>query len=336
MELLERADALGSLDDLLAASASGGRIALVSGEAGAGKSALVSAFMAAVGPRARVLQGSCDPLLTPRALGPLHDIARQVGGALAERLAALAAHGRREPERRGRVFDALLDELDGPPRRPRPVVVIEDAHWADEATLDLTTFLGRRLGRCRALLVLTYRDDEVGPGHPLHTVLAGLPRPLVRRLPLPPLSTTAVETLARRAGRSPAGLYQATGGNPLLVTEVLAAAEPGVPPTVRDLVLARLAALSHAAREVAGLVSVVPSRAGSYLLDGEPASAVDECLARGVLVPAGNGVMFRHELLGRAVSESARRGTGQRGGRVPGAGRAGARRERGDVPARAA
>ncbi|MER7891934.1 AAA family ATPase [Micromonospora sp. NPDC094482] len=304
MELLERAETLGAMDDLLAATASGGQIALVAAEAGAGKSTLVTAFAAALGPRARVLWGSCDPLLTPRALGPLHDVARQVGGVLAERLTALHADGRPDPLRRGAVFDALLDELAGPRHRPRPVLVIEDAHWADEATLDLTAFLGRRLARCHALLVLTFRDDEVGPGHPLHAVLAGLPRPLVRRLPLPPLSTAAVAELAHRADRAPAGLYQATGGNPLLITEVLAADGEGVPPTVRDLVLARLATVSPAARAVAGLVSVVPSRAESYLLDDQPPAAVQECLDRGLLVPAGNGVRFRHELLGRAVRES--------------------------------
>lgn len=181
MELLERAGPLGALDELVTASAAGGRIALIAGEAGAGKSALVGAFAARVGSRARVLHGACDPLLTPRALGPLHDITRQVGGALAERLAGVEAGDGREGERRGAVFDALLDELDGPRQRRRPVVVIEDAHWADEATLDLTAFLGRRLAGYRALLVLTYRDDEVGPDHPLHAVLAGLPRPLVRR-----------------------------------------------------------------------------------------------------------------------------------------------------------
>ncbi|SIN25498.1 ATP-binding protein [Micromonospora cremea] len=300
MELLERTEALATLDRLLAFP--GGAIALVAGEAGAGKSVLVSRFAATAAPRARVLWGSCDPLLTPRALGPLHDIARQVRGVLAERLTAL--HAAAEAERRGAVFDALLDELTDPrPGRPT-VMVVEDAHWADGATLDLIAYLGRRLARHPALLVLTLRDDEVGAEHPLHGVLAGLPRPLVHRLPLPALSTDAVAALARRAGRAPAGLYQVTGGNPLLVTEVLAATGPGVPPTVRDLVLARLAALSPPAREVAAQVSVVPSRAEPYLLDDHPPAAVQECLDRGVLVPAGNAVAFRHELLGRAVRES--------------------------------
>ncbi|KAB1914482.1 AAA family ATPase [Micromonospora noduli] len=298
MELLERADALATLDGLLVSP--GGAIALVTGEAGAGKSALVGAFAATT--RARVLWGSCDPLLTPRALGPLHDVARQVGGVVADRLAAL--HAVTEAERRGAVFDALLDELTGPRPGRRTVMVVEDAHWADGATLDLIAYLGRRLARHPALLVLTVRDDELGAEHPLHAVLAGLPRPLVRRVPLPALSTDAVAALARTAGRSLNGLYQATGGNPLLVTEVLAATGPGVPPTVRDLVLARLAALPPPAREVAALVSVVPSRAEPYLLDDRPPAAVQECLDRGMLVSVGNAVAFRHELLGRAVRES--------------------------------
>ncbi|MFI7547600.1 ATP-binding protein [Actinoplanes sp. NPDC049599] len=294
MELLERGRALADLDALLADTAGGGRIAVLSGEAGAGKSSLAAAFAAAVGSRAWVLWGACDPLLTPRALGPLHDIARQVGGALRERLAA---------GERGAVFDALLDVLDGPRQRRRPVVVMEDLHWADEATLDLVAFLGRRLALCRVLLVLTYRDDEVGPDHQLRTVLAGLPRALVRRLPLASLSVAAVDELARRAGRSSASVYEVTGGNPLLVTEVLAAAESGVPATVRDLVLSRLSALSPAARDAAGFVSVVPSQAEPALLASR-GDGVEECLAGGLLSATADGVAFRHELLRRAVEEA--------------------------------
>jgi DNA-binding CsgD family transcriptional regulator len=294
MELLERGSALADLETLLADTAGGGRIAVVSGEAGAGKSSLAAAFAGAVGDRAWVLWGACDPLLTPRALGPLHDIARQVGGALRERIAA---------GERGAVFDALLDALDGPRQRRRPVVIMEDLHWADEATLDLVAFLGRRLALCRVLLVLTYRDDEVGPDHQLRTVLAGLPRPLVRRFPLASLSVAAVDELARRAGRASASVYAVTGGNPLLVTEVLAAAEPGVPATVRDLVLSRLAGLSPAAREAAGFVSVVPSQAEPALLASR-AAGVEECLAGGLLSATADGVAFRHELLRRAVEES--------------------------------
>jgi tetratricopeptide (TPR) repeat protein len=294
MDLLERTDALATLDDLLAETAGGGRVAVLAGEAGAGKSALAAAFADRLGARARVLWGGCDPLLTPRALGPLHDLARQFGGPLRQ----LLADGRR-----GEVFDALLEELDGPRQLVRPVLVLEDLHWADEATLDMVAFLARRLALCRVLLVLTYREDEIGPDHRLPTVLAGLPRTAVRRLALPPLSAAAVAELARRAGRPAGSVYAVTGGNPLLVTEVLGAAEPGVPATVRDLVLSRLRTLSPAAREVAGLVSVVPSHAEPALL-GSRAAEVDECLAHGVLTATGDGVAYRHELLRRAVEDS--------------------------------
>lgn len=292
--LLERSDELAALNKLLAGSADGGRVAVVSGEAGAGKSTLATAFAESAGARAQMLWGACDPLLTPRALGPLHDIARRLGGRLRERIG---------DGPRGEVFDLLLEALDRPPQAARPVVVLEDLHWADEATLDMVAFLGRRLALCRALLLITYRDDEVGPDHRLRTVLAGLPPGLIRRVSLPPLSPAAVAELARRAGRSAPDVHQVTGGNPLLVTEVLAAPSAGVPPTVRDLVLSRLATLSPAAREVAHLVAVVPSRAGLELL-GDRLAEVDECLARGMLTASGRGVAFRHELLRRAVEES--------------------------------
>jgi len=150
MDLLERAPLLDELDGVLAATTTGGRVVLVAGEAGIGKSALVRRFAERHSADARFLLGACDPLLTPRALGPLHDLGRHTGG----RLAALLAAG----SPREQLFAALLDELD---RGARPqVVVVEDAHWADEATLDLLVFLGRRMDRTRALLIVTYRDDE--------------------------------------------------------------------------------------------------------------------------------------------------------------------------------
>jgi DNA-binding CsgD family transcriptional regulator len=297
MNLLERSSALGELGGLLAATAAGGRVVLVAGEAGIGKSALVRRFAERQSADARFLLGVCDPLLTPRALGPLHDIARQTGGRLAELLAAGAP--------REAVFAAFLDELD-PGGRPR-VVVVEDAHWADEATLDLLVFLGRRMERTRALLLVTYRDDELGAEHPLRGVLGALPRGVVRHLRLQPLSEAAVGELARRAGRPAAGLRALTGGNPLLVTEVLVAGDTGVPMTVRDLVLARLAGLPADAQEVVRLVAVVPTRAELWLLEAavRPApAAVEAGVAGGLLVVGAEAVGFRHELLRQAVEGS--------------------------------
>ena len=182
MELLERGAFLESLEGWLAAARSGeGCMVLLGGEAGIGKTALARAFCDRHGADARVLWGACDALRTPRPLGPLLDITREVGGELARLVSA-------EPTRH-RLFGAFLDLLGSaggpdspgpvpsgdPPGRTLPVVaVVEDAHWADEATLDLLVFLGRRVAGSPAVVLVTYRDDEVGPGHPLRTVIGDL------------------------------------------------------------------------------------------------------------------------------------------------------------------
>ncbi|WP_433063118.1 ATP-binding protein [Dactylosporangium sp. CS-033363] len=287
VELLERAAALGELDAALA----GGGVVLLAGEAGAGKSALVRQFRRQRSAQADFLVGSCDPLLTPRALGPVHDIAQEAGGRLRDALAT---------DRRETIFAALLAHLAAARRQ---VLVVEDAHWADEATLDLLVFLGRRMEQTPALLLVTYRDDELGADHPLRTVIGRLPAEVVRRVRLEPLSEAAVAELARRAGRPATGLRALTGGNPLLLTEVLAATDAEVPATVRDLVLARLAGLPRPAREAVRLISVVPNRAELWLL-GPAAPDVEVGMASGLLVMDDERIGFRHELLRRAVEGS--------------------------------
>jgi DNA-binding CsgD family transcriptional regulator/tetratricopeptide (TPR) repeat protein len=297
MELWERGPALGRLDQLLAASADGGRVALVAGEAGLGKSALVSEFAQSCDGRSRVLWGSCDRLVTPRALGPLHDIARETGGVLRERLAAGSAQEE--------LFGAFLDELAAPPQASGTVVVVEDAHWADEATLDWLMFLGRRIERLSTLLVVTYRDDELGPDHPLRRVLAALPAAGSAVVPLPQLSRACVQEQGRRAGVDGDTVYQLAGGNPLLVTELLKGGAETVAGAVQNLILDRLSLLSDDARALAYLVSVVPTRAeGALISAAGDVAGVEECLAAGVLVPAGDGVAFRHELLRSTVEDS--------------------------------
>src|SRR5215831_6235274 len=226
MELLERERCLADLAQWLGAALErGGCIALVGGEAGIGKTVLLKEFAARQG-KTRVLWGACDALFTPRPLAPLHDIARQTEGRL---LAALNSGANPSA-----VFAAALDELERIPT----LVVFEDLHWADEATLDLLKFLGRRIDRTHAMLAVTYRDDELGVRHPLRLVMGELPRASTHRMSLDPLSEAAVAQLARQAGRPAKGLHGITGGNPLFVTEVLAAGSDSVPVTVRDAVLA--------------------------------------------------------------------------------------------------
>ena len=182
-------------------------------------------------------------------------------------------------------------------------MVVEDAHWADEATLDWLAFLGRRIDRLSALLFVTYRSDEVGPDHPLRGVLAALPNAVVRRVPIEPLSHDCVSEQARLVGRDGPSVYQLAGGNPLLVTELLKADSHPVPGAVQDLILDRIRALPPPARDLAQLVAVVPTRADPPLISGA-ISEVDVCIAAGVLIPAGDGVSYRHELLRSAVEDS--------------------------------
>jgi DNA-binding CsgD family transcriptional regulator/tetratricopeptide (TPR) repeat protein len=292
MELLERDTAMAALQEALAQACGGaGRIVLVAGEAGVGKTALTERV--ARTSKARFLWGACDPLLTPRALGPIHDIGRQAGGELA---ATLSADGSREA-----IFAALLDELEG---GTPTVLVVEDLHWADEATLDALTVIGRRISRTTGTLLLTYRSDEIELHAEARAVLSALPTEATRRIDLAPLSPSAVEELARRAGRDAGGLHAATGGNAFFVTEVLAAPSPGVPASVRDVVGARVARLSAAARAVVETASVVPTRMELWLMRdalGHDPAALDECEAGGVLAIVGDAAAFRHELARAAV-----------------------------------
>jgi DNA-binding CsgD family transcriptional regulator len=297
-ELLERDQALGHLDSILKLVGLGtGRTVLASGEAGIGKTSLVERFADRHRGETRILWGACEALFTPRPLGPLYDIASQLPSDLLSLLESNAP--------RPRIFGALLGELQ-PGRRPS-VVVIEDVHWADEATLDLVKFLGRRITRTSALLILTYRDDEVGPRHPLRLLLGDLPGGTLSRVPLAPLSEAAVEMLARKADRPAAGVYAVTGGNPFFVTEVLASATPGVPPTVRDAVLARAERLPPSARSVLDVAAAIGAKAEAWLLQavaGDGMPAVEEAVSRGLLRPVEGGFSFRHELARQAILDT--------------------------------
>ena len=292
MELLERASFLRTLGGYASDARNGdGRLVLVSGESGIGKTVLLETFQRQIS-KDRWLWGACDGLLTPRPLGPLFDIASQAGGELAALCNGGAA--------RDRLFTAFLAEISSP---VLTVAVIEDVHWADEATLDLLSFAGRRLGRTRVLLLATYRDDELADDHPLRRVLGDLAtQRAIRRMRLPPLSQEAVRALAGERDVDVGELYRVTGGNPFYVSEIVEAGWPAVPPTVRDVVAARLVRLSTATRRAVETAAVTGTRVDLPLLTSVlEASSVDECLATGILVADESGVRFRHELVRRAV-----------------------------------
>jgi predicted ATPase len=255
-DLLERDQFLYALDESLRHAAAGhGQLALVSGEAGIGKTSLVEHFIERCPPGTRTLWGACETLFTPRPLGPLYDIAQQTQSPLRAALEGQA--------NRATLFAAVMDELTG---RPAPtVVVLEDLHWADEVTLDLVKFLAHRIHRTTALLIVTYRDEEPGRGHPLRLVLGDLPARSVTRLQLPLLSEAAVTTLAQQAARSGTDLYRATSGNPFFLSALLASDAPGVPTSVSDAVLTQVA---RRAPEAQRLLELVADRAHQGRMGG--------------------------------------------------------------------
>lgn len=298
MELLERESERALLDNLFGEATRGnGHIVLISGEAGIGKTSLVQSFVRKHRLQSRLLWGTCDPLFTPRPLGPLYDMALESLPDLYELLNSGANWLT--------IATALMKALQN---KTSPwIIVFEDTHWADEATLDLLRFLGRRIRQVHALLILTYRDNEVHRQHPLRSVLGDFPPEETRRLPLAPLSENAVEVLARQANRSPAGIYHATAGNPFFVTEILKNDDERVPATVRDAVLARVARLSPSARAILDLASIVPGSVDLSLIDTilhPESSSIDACIEGGFLLLTGNSLAFRHELARLAIDES--------------------------------
>ncbi|MGO4727499.1 MULTISPECIES: ATP-binding protein [unclassified Inquilinus] len=300
--LIERDEPLDLLLGLARRAAAGqGGTALLGGEAGIGKTALLQEFASRVGPGQRVLWGGCEALFTPRALGPLQDMAEAFGPRVAALLDQAAA-----PER---LFPALLAALQD--ARDPAVLVFEDVHWADNATLDLVKYLGRRISVLRVLLVLSFRTDEIGADHPLAQVLGDLPSATATRVTLQPLSPDAVAALAHRAGRPDAGLHQATAGNPFFVTELLASSDTaaaGIPASIRDAVWSRLSRLAPHQREALEVISIAPGSVEPWLvralLGAGADAAVDQLIARGMLLRDGQGgVRFRHELARLATLE---------------------------------
>ncbi len=296
--LLEREPLLAELDRMVSAAASGrGSMALIAGEAGAGKTSLVRAAGRRALPRARVLIGGCDPLTTPRPLSPVIDIATEPDSGMAG-LLELAGD-------RGELFTELMQRLKGT-RKPT-VLIIEDIHWADEGTLDLLRFLGRRVADSKAVVMCTYRDDEVAAGHPVRVLLGDLAtREAVERLDVEPLTIDAVRAMAIDTAVDPDRLHEVTGGNAFYVTEVLAAGNE-VPSSVQDAVLARLARLPSPARHVVEAVSVAPRDLAighALALTGAGVDDVDEATASGVLLGSGDRLRFRHELARAAVEDS--------------------------------
>jgi len=292
MLLLERESPLGSIAEYFSeATARHGRMVFVGGEAGVGKTTFVDRFVVDAESSARVARGACDGSSTPAPLGPLREMLPSLPDGV-------------WPDRsdRTQVFARLAEALAGADR-PH-VLVVEDAHWADEATLDLLRYFARRVHRLPVLVVVTFRSEEAVGVHPLRVLLGDVGSSSgLRRIDLRPLSARAVQSLVEVAGDTdaldPDELHEVTGGNPFFVSEVLAAGGTEVPRSVREAVLARVARLPAEARDVLGLVALAGPRCEVDLVESlrpGTAPALDQALGRGVLELWGEALMFRHEL----------------------------------------
>ena len=232
--LLEREKVLQQLTDCAHRALEGrGSIVLVGGEPGIGKTSLIEAMRGQICRDFDVAWGGCDALFTPRPLGPMHDMVQRFGSEVRSRL----AHGIGSTE----LFQAIITDLEG--RNKATILIFEDVHWADDATLDFLSFLGRRIAMLRTMLLMSYRSDEVDHEHPLTQVLGEIPASSTCRVELDPLSLQAVSQLCADSEFDPEQLHATTRGNPFFVSELLAhgkQADSPIPPSVRDAVNARI------------------------------------------------------------------------------------------------
>lgn len=301
-QLIEREKELQLLSSLVAdARADKGSIALVYGEAGIGKTSLIQAFQRRFGADIKFLVGGNDPLTTPRPFGPIFDMAPLLSASVSTLLRSGAS--------RSQLFDAFFAEFS---QLSAPVVlVIEDAHWADSATLDFLKFIGRRIISLRCLIVLTYRDGEINADHPLSVPLGEFPQARVHRFALAPLTHEGVAQCITDSGIDIDRLYSLTNGNPFFVSEILKGTteqSTTFPASIADAVSARLAYLPAVERNFIETLCVAPKAISADLIRkaiGDDAiESTLACLGKGILTQDENGdFRFRHELMRLAILE---------------------------------
>jgi DNA-binding CsgD family transcriptional regulator len=322
VRLTERDRELGELQALADRARSGrGEMVLVCGESGAGKTSVVEAFVQSWVRDERVLWGACDPLPTPRPLGPVHDVAH----LLAPATRSVLDRGDQPYD----IFAAVYDDL----RTAPSVLVLDDLHWADQGTVDLLRFVLRRVAQTRSLVVGMVRDDELAVGHPMRALLGDVARSArASTVSLPALSERGVRDLIGERPVDPEWLHGITGGNAFFVCEMLEhhgsgggrahssgggrahSSEGGgarggtrggdLPTTVRDAVLARTAGLDAAAWDLLNLLTCSPGSIPDHLLAdlGVTLPASRALTEAGLIGRNARGVTFRHDLCRLAIA----------------------------------
>ncbi len=298
MKLLERKDSLDLLTQLTHETSLGsGKIVLLSGEAGVGKTSLINQFKQELDSEIEVFWGGCDALFTPRPLGPIYDMASQLPGEL--------AHLIESEDKRINFYAGFIKFLASD--HFLKVIVFEDIHWADEATLDLIKYIGRRIGQLPVIFILTYRSEESGTNQMLTSTLGSLPTTDVKRIRIYPLSKESIDELMNQSGIYIDGLYELTGGNPFFVNEILNNKKKELPQSIREAVLSRTSRLDQSANEFLKTISVIPTKIELEFirrLIPDIDELADHCIENGILMIENNLISFKHELTRLAILDS--------------------------------
>jgi DNA-binding CsgD family transcriptional regulator/tetratricopeptide (TPR) repeat protein len=292
--LVERGEQLLSLQGVISGSAEEGHVVLISGEAGHGKTSLLSVFLDTLDHRFTILSAACEPVGIPAPFAPLYDLLDKLPTDLVTEIRSGAG--------RPIIYAGLLDVL----KNDRVMLVVEDVHWADEATLGLVRYLGRRIASTGGTLIITYRTEAVDLAPLLRLVIADL-GPAAVRIDLPALSLEGVSAMCRGLDLDPAQVHAATLGNPFFVEEVIRHPELRVPPSVQNAVLVNAEQLSEDARELLYMVALSPDGIDLDLLisSGPDAGAyVDTALRRLLLATSGDRIACRHDLIRESLLQA--------------------------------
>ena len=298
MQLIERDSFLEVLRSKFKTVAQGeGHCVLVAGEAGIGKTSLVKAFTSEIREDCIVYQGSCDALFTPRPLAPLYDIIWQVNENFSP--------GNLNIEERTALFANFFIELTKQSRRI--VILFEDIHWADKATLDFIKFLARRITQLRCLFVLTFREDDSAFLASIRNITSQLLPETFTRLELTSLSRESVTNMALNKGYNGEDVFSISNGNPFYVNEILANYSPGVPEKIKDAILAVYDRQQEGTKKAWQIFSVIPEglEVNRFAkLKNSWDKGMDHCFALNIILVANNRVIFKHELYRRTIETS--------------------------------
>lgn len=321
-----------------------GRLVLIGGEAGIGKTTLArDAIQEARQKHAIVLTGHCHDLISSPPYAPWLDLATgyPVESTLPSFPSAFAGGQLTDIQSQASLFSEMLAFLNEIAHRRPVVVLLEDLHWSDSASLELLRFLASRIVDLPILLLITYRVDELTRRHPLYQQLPGLVRAGIGlRLDLKRLDERAVTELIRTRHRLPLDderrlatyLEQHAQGNPFYATELIRALEEAgelassgdssklatldrilLPTLLTQVIDARVSRLGESMRKPLSMAAVIGEDVPldlwaeiAELDDEEMLSIVEDAIEAHVLEAHQDGVRvrFAHALIRDSLYES--------------------------------